>query len=183
MKIAIVLIEHDDAANREAFKESLKTPNHQKVLGRIRTHAQITLRDVHIDFVYPPGELLQSRSLRPLPLHSVGMHDQKRKACFRFLEEHLKVTDNDDVPIFGAPDERDFLFGRTGVGAACTDRTLDPGITNQAATRASHSIFNCLNLPRTPHSTFSFHRRALVNSSLLAAVGASVASNYLPSCC
>jgi hypothetical protein len=49
MKIAIVLLEHDDSADQGAFEESLQTHNHQALLTRLKKHEQIKLRDSRVN--------------------------------------------------------------------------------------------------------------------------------------
>src|SRR3546814_13769037 len=41
MKSALVLLEHDDASDQDAFERSLSTHNHQSLLERIQKHVDI----------------------------------------------------------------------------------------------------------------------------------------------
>jgi hypothetical protein len=105
MKIAIVLIEHDDALDQSAFEESLKTHNHQELLARIRKREKIKLGDVHIAFLNLLANFYKVARYDRFTLQSVGMHDREKQELIKFLTEHLKVTIKDDIPIFGVSNE------------------------------------------------------------------------------
>ena len=57
LKIAIVLLEHDEGGDQAAFEETLKTHEHLDLLERIRKHVPLNLGAAHVGLllIRPPS--------------------------------------------------------------------------------------------------------------------------------
>jgi hypothetical protein len=101
MKIAIVLLEHDDAANQEAFEDSLATHNHQALLNRIKKHADIKLSNPDNAFLNLLTGFYENLRYDRFSLKSPLKLGKEKNQLFDFLEKQLKVTFEDRNSIFG----------------------------------------------------------------------------------
>lgn len=100
MKIAIILLEHDDVGDQEAFEASIMTHNHQALLARIQKHKDIKFSKsenalLHLLTKFY-GNLRYDRfSLRsPLPL------EKEKHELLDFLENHLRADFKDRDSMF-----------------------------------------------------------------------------------
>ena len=100
MKIAIILLEHEDTGDQEAFENSLTTHNHQALLARIQKHKDFKLSNQQNAFLQLLTRFYENLrydrfSLRfPLPL------EKEKHELLAFLERHLKTDCEDRSSIF-----------------------------------------------------------------------------------
>jgi hypothetical protein len=100
MKIAIILLEHDDACDQDAFENSLMTHNHQALLARIQKHKDITFSKPENAFLHLLTNFYEHLrydrfSLRfPLPL------EKEKRELLDFLAKQLDADFKDRDSMF-----------------------------------------------------------------------------------
>lgn len=94
LKIAVVLLEHDDSIDQEELEKSLITHNHLELLSRVRKHVQINLTSPHNDLLSLLGKFYKSLRYDRFSLSSV--YDSKREieALCALLSKHLNLNIN-----------------------------------------------------------------------------------------
>src|SRR5690606_29434271 len=101
MKIAIVLLEHDDANDQDAFEKSLSTHNHQSLLTRIQRHVDLKLSSSDNAFMHLLTRFYENLRYDRFSLKSpLGIGKEKHE-LFNFLEGHLQVKFEGRNSIFG----------------------------------------------------------------------------------
>jgi hypothetical protein len=101
MKIVIVLIEHDDAADQEAFEESLVTHNHQALLTRIKKHTDLKFSKADNAFLNLLTAFYENLRYDRFSLKSRLALGKEKNLLFDFLEQQLKITFEDRNSVFG----------------------------------------------------------------------------------
>lgn len=91
LKIAVVLLEHEDHEDQAALEESLRTHCHLDLLQRIRQHATPNLATPHNDFLSLLAAFYKSIRYDRFLLSSVSNPDKERIALCNFLSKHLQV--------------------------------------------------------------------------------------------
>lgn len=105
LKIAVVLLEHDDAIDQVALEESLKTHNHLELLARIKKHVPINLASAHYDLLGLLGTFYKSHRYDRFTLSSAYNYDKEKDALCNLLRKHLKVDIPRDSSFFGTANE------------------------------------------------------------------------------
>jgi len=101
MKIVIVLLEHDDAANQEVFEESLVTHNHQALLTRIKKHTDLKYSKADNAFLNLLTAFYENLRYDRFSLKSRLALGKEKNQLFDFLEQQLKITFEERNSIFG----------------------------------------------------------------------------------
>lgn len=91
LKIAVVLVEHEDDSDQEALEKSLRTHNHLELMQRLRKHRNFNLGPPHNEFLGILGTFYRSLRYDRFTLSSVYNPDRERKALCNFLSKHLQV--------------------------------------------------------------------------------------------
>jgi hypothetical protein len=91
MKIAIVLLEHDEAKDQKKFESSLMTHSHQELIGRIKKRVALNLGSAHNDFLALLTKFYKSFRYDRFTLESHDQLHQERNMLFSFLGKHLNV--------------------------------------------------------------------------------------------
>ena len=71
LKIAVVLLEHDDAIDQEELEKSLITHNHLDLLSRVKKHVPVNLTSPHNDLLSLLGTFYKSLRYDRFSLSSV----------------------------------------------------------------------------------------------------------------
>jgi hypothetical protein len=82
LKIAVVLVEHEDDSDQEALEKSLITHNHLELMKRVRQHCKFNLGTPHNQFLALLGTFYTSLRYDRFTLSSVWF----RVICFRAPE-------------------------------------------------------------------------------------------------
>lgn len=106
MKIAIVLLEHDETVEQKAFEESLITHSHQELLRRLKRHVPIDLSPRDHDFLTILTKFYKTLRYDRFSLQSVGMNEKEKSELLGFLAKHLHDQFEDQDPIFGTPNNQ-----------------------------------------------------------------------------
>lgn len=101
MKIAIVLLEHDDANDQDAFEKSLSTHNHQALLARIQKHVDLKFSNSDNAFLHLLTKFYENLRYDRFSLKSPLALGKEKHELFDFLEGHLQVKFEDRNSIFG----------------------------------------------------------------------------------
>ena len=91
LKIAVVLIEHNDKTDQEALEKSLHTHNHLELLKRVRQHKTVNLGAPHNEFLALLGTFYTNLRYDRFTLSSVYDPNRERAALCNFLSKHLQV--------------------------------------------------------------------------------------------
>ena len=108
MKIAIVLVEHEDTNNQEAFEKSLLTHNLQALLARLEKHRDLGLSNPDHAFLHLLTEFYENLRYDRFSLGSPLELGKERHALFDFLERQLGVKFDDRGSIFGQPNTEQY---------------------------------------------------------------------------
>jgi hypothetical protein len=101
LKIAVVLLEHDDSGDQAKFEESLKTHSHSELFGRVKKVASVELGRQHTDFLRLLEQFYQQTRYGRFSIDSVIEHPREKAELCQFLTKHLKVSFSDDEQPFG----------------------------------------------------------------------------------
>lgn len=91
MKIAIILLEHDDAGDQEAFEDSLMTHNHQALLARLQKHKDIKFSKPENAFLHLLTKFYENLRYDRFSLRSPLPLEKEKHELLDFLEKHLKA--------------------------------------------------------------------------------------------
>lgn len=105
LKIAVVLLEHDDAIDQEKLERSLITHNHLDLLARVKRHVPINLATPHNDLLGLLGSFYKSLRYDRFTLSSAYNSEREIEALCDFLRKHLKVDIVRDSSFFGTANE------------------------------------------------------------------------------
>jgi hypothetical protein len=92
LKIAVVLLEHNDAIDQEQLEKSLITHNHLVLLERVAKRTQVNLGPPHKEFLALLGTFYKRLRYDRFTISSVHDSDKERDELCRFLGKHLKVN-------------------------------------------------------------------------------------------
>jgi len=122
LKIAIVLLEHEDHGDQKALEQSLITHNHLELLRRIRQHKQLSFGRPHHELLNLLSTFYRSFRYDRFSLSSVPGLGKERDALCGFFAKHLGVEFGDRDSIFGTPnDDRYRKFLRKTVQKISTE--------------------------------------------------------------
>lgn len=89
LKIAIVLLEHNEAIDQDVLEKSLITHNHLDLLQRVKRRAKIGLGEPHTEFLGLLGTFYKSLRYDRFTISSVSSPDKERDAVCSFLAKRL----------------------------------------------------------------------------------------------
>jgi hypothetical protein len=92
LKVAVILLEHDQIKDQEEFERSLITHNHLELLKRVKDHVNLRLAAPHNEFLDLLGTFYRTFRYDRFNL-SRTWDPEKEKAAFRsYLERNLQIT-------------------------------------------------------------------------------------------
>jgi hypothetical protein len=92
LKIAVVLLEHNETTNQDKLEKSLRTHNHLDLLQRVTKHTQINLDVPDKEFLALLGTFYKTLRYDRFTISSVYDPDKERDEICRFLGKHLQVN-------------------------------------------------------------------------------------------
>ena len=115
LKIAVVLLEHNDNVDQETLEKSLITHNHLDLLNRIKTHVSVNLSSPHFELLNLLGTFYKSLRYDRFSLTSAYNSNKESIAICNLLSKHLKIDINFDSSTFGVANEARYrrFFRRT----------------------------------------------------------------------
>ena len=106
LKICVILIEHNNKIDYNAFQESLKVHDHIKLLGRIENEKQLNIQAQHNDFLKLVSEFYNQHRYQRFNLEDIKKSND-RELFISYLEKYIKkkiyvrndmvMTANDDI--------------------------------------------------------------------------------------
>ena len=100
MKIAIILLEHDDDSGQAAVEASIITHNHQALLARITKHADMTFSKAENAFLNLLTNFYKNLRYDRFTLRSSLTLEKEKNELFDFLENQLGVKFHDRRSMF-----------------------------------------------------------------------------------
>ena len=101
MKIAIVLLEHDEKSDPEVFEKSLVTHNLQKLVERIEKSEGLGLSNHHRAFLHVLTRFYENLRYDRFSLSSTLKLGKERQELFDFLKEQLDAEFDEKDDLFG----------------------------------------------------------------------------------
>lgn len=101
MKIAIVLLEHDDVNDPDAFERGLYTHNHQTLLARIQKHVDLQLSSSGNAFLHILTNFYENLRYDRFSINAPLALGREKHNLLDFFERHLQVNFGDRDSMFG----------------------------------------------------------------------------------
>lgn len=108
LKIAVVLLEHNDSTDQEALEKSLITHNHLDLLHRVRQHVKVNLGGPHNEFLGLLGNFYKTARYDRFSISSLQTSEKEREALFSFLNKQLQINLVPSSMLFGTPNDARF---------------------------------------------------------------------------
>jgi|SRR6185369_6876958 len=105
LKIAIVLLEHEDHGDQKALEQSLRTHNHLELLRRIKKYKQLSFGKPHHELLSLLSMFYRTFRYDRFSLSSIPGLGKERDALCGFFAKHLEVEFSDRNSIFGIPND------------------------------------------------------------------------------
>ena len=112
LKVAIVLIEHNDEVTNEEFEKSLITHNTQALLERLNEHKDLNLTHLNWEFVALLSKFYKSHRYARYSLRSVLNIAQEKIQFLEFISKHLHVdfdVDDEFAPLVNTDQIKRFI--------------------------------------------------------------------------
>lgn len=97
LKIAVILIEHDGAADQEAFEESLITHNHVELLARVRKRCEPHLGGIHNQFLQMLSTFYRTHRYGRYASASAFTGGKEKRSLHAFINKHLGIEISNDA--------------------------------------------------------------------------------------
>lgn len=98
LKVAVILIEHNDQTSIEEFEESLITHNTMELANRVQKNVDLKLSGVHKEFLSMLSKFYKSHRYGRFSLSSVPNIEEEKVMFLNYLHKHLKIDIKDDGP-------------------------------------------------------------------------------------
>lgn len=97
IKVAVILIEHDDTVDQESFEKSLISHTHLDLLARVRHAHEPRLARPHSEFLQLLSTFYRTHRYGRYLVASAGHPAKEKDALHRFIGKHLGVEIQDDL--------------------------------------------------------------------------------------
>ncbi|AUB79724.1 hypothetical protein [Candidatus Thiodictyon syntrophicum] len=91
LKIAVILLEHNDSIDQDDLEKSLITHSHLDLLNRVKKHVPVNLDSPHNDLLNLLGTFYKSLRYERFMLSSVYDSSREVEALCAFLSKHLTI--------------------------------------------------------------------------------------------
>jgi hypothetical protein len=98
IKIAVILIEHDENLDQDEFEKSLISHTHLDLLKRVRKKHTLTIAGPHNDFLALLSTFYKTHRYGRYSISSVSPSSQEKKLFHSYLEKQLRVEIKDVFP-------------------------------------------------------------------------------------
>ena len=103
LKIAVILIEHDDTVNQEKFEQSLITHTHLDLLKRVRQKHSTTLAGPHNEFLQMLSVFYKTHRYGRYGTAAMKARGEEKDAFHAYIEKRLSIEINDEPPLLVTP--------------------------------------------------------------------------------
>ncbi len=97
LKIAVILIEHDDKIDQKKFKKSLITHSHSKLLNRIKGKHNVSFGRIHNEFIQILEEFYKTHRYGRYDIEAMSADGKEKRALHSFFKKHLKIEIDDEA--------------------------------------------------------------------------------------
>ena len=105
LKIAVVLLEHQDDGDQQALEQSLITHNHLELLHRIKQRTPVNLSTPHNDLLSLLATFYKTFRYDRFSLSSVSDFRKERDAICGYFTKYLQVQFEEPNSILGTPNK------------------------------------------------------------------------------
>ena len=105
LKIAIILIEHNDGVNQVSFEKSLISHNHERLARRVEKEHQLELCNHHYDFLILLSDFYKISRYERYSLTNMTVDVQEKTRFVKFLNNGLSVTIDNETPFSMTPND------------------------------------------------------------------------------
>lgn len=115
LKIAIILIEHDECSDIEALEKSLITHNTIELVNRVNAKKDLHLSGLHKEFLAILSKFYKTHRYGRYSLSSVPNITEEKTDFLEYIEKHLKVdlSINNEFSFIGNTDQIRKFIGKT----------------------------------------------------------------------
>ena len=96
LKVAVILIEHDDQINIEGLEESLITHSTIELANRVQRHVDLGLADIHREWLSLLAKFYKSYRYGRYTFRAVPAVFEEKRVFLEFLAKHLRLQVGDD---------------------------------------------------------------------------------------
>lgn len=108
LKVAVILLEHEQIEDQEKFEKSLITHVHLDLIKRVKKHANLHLATPHNEFLKMLGTFYKTLRYDRFNLSGSWQPDKEKAALRNYLERNLKVTLESTTSIFPTQNTANF---------------------------------------------------------------------------
>ena len=121
LKVAVVLIEHDDTIDQVEFKTSLITHSHLDLLHRVSSKHDLKLAGIHNEFLQILGSFYKTHRYGRYGTGTLMVDVNERTLLCDFISKYLNVALHDENPLDVAQNSPRFkkFIGKTAGRIAC----------------------------------------------------------------
>jgi hypothetical protein len=112
LKVAVILIEHNDQISIEEFEESLITHNTMELASRIQKSTDLNLSGVHKEFLSMLSTFYKTHRYGRFSLSSVPSIEEEKTLVLNYLHKHLGIDISDRGPfsyVYNTPQIKKFV--------------------------------------------------------------------------
>lgn len=112
LKVAIVLIEHDNQLDMEEFEKSLISHNVMDLANRVTQFHDLGLSNIHNEFLSLLSKFYKTHRYGRFSLGSIPHIKSERDALLQYLEKHLKIEvphSDSFIPVYNSDKIRKFV--------------------------------------------------------------------------
>jgi len=104
LKVAVILIEHDEVVDQEEFEQSLITHSHQDLVRRVREKHEFRLASSDNEFLDLLGRFYRTHRYGRFAI-SAGSRSSEKKLLHKFVGKNLDIEIRDEFPLLITPND------------------------------------------------------------------------------
>jgi hypothetical protein len=112
LKVAIVLVEHDNQMDMDTFEKSLITHNVMELANRLQVAHNLNLSGVHAEFLSLLSKFYKTHRYGRFSIGSIPGIKEEQKIFLEYLKKHLQIeTPSEDsfIPVYNTDQIRKFI--------------------------------------------------------------------------
>ncbi|MYL28143.1 MULTISPECIES: hypothetical protein [Halomonadaceae] len=112
LKVAIILVEHDEQTDMEALEESLITHNVSELTNRLESSCKLGLASVHKELLSILSKFYKTYRYGRFSIASVPEIEREQEAFLRYISKYLKIelpSKDSFFPVFNSDKIRKFV--------------------------------------------------------------------------
>ncbi len=112
LKVAVILIEHNEQMSIEEFEKSLLTHNTMELTSRVQKHVELNLSGVHKEFLSMLSTFYKTHRYGRFSLSSVPNIEEEKTLFLSYLHKYLGINTSNESPfsyIHNTPQIKKFI--------------------------------------------------------------------------